>query len=373
MNVLILGDVIDGESFKEQLQDDFSELTFKVAHAENDIGDFIEQTDILVALRISNELLSQALRLKWIHCPITGTDNIERLPSFTSKRDDVLLTSSRGIHGPQMSEMAVMFMIALNRQLPKLIENQKKRIWQKWPSPILSGKTVGIFGFGSIGCAIAQKCKSFGMTVFGIKRSPSKNDFVDHFFPPERLGEAISQVDYFICVAPSTESTRGAIHHGILSKMKASAFFINMGRGDVVDEEALIDLLKKNRIAGAALDTFQIEPLPKDSSRDARLLSLLALSRSSLLATIIRGREYLSQKSHTFSVCTSTPATASTTTTAASAARTASCVSARNGRYPGVSRILIFFLFHSQWAKAQLMLILRSISSSSQSVVVLPS
>ncbi len=114
-------------------------------------------------------------------------------------------------------------------------------------------------------------------------------------------------------------------------------------------------------------------PRPNSSSREARVRSLLALSRSALLITIIRGREYSSQNSHTFSVCTSTPATASTTTTAASAALTDSRVSARNGRYPGVSRMLIFFLFHSQWARAQLMLILRSISSSSQSVTVLPS
>ena len=265
MNVLILGNVIDGELFKEQLQEDFSELNFKVAREEKNIGDFIGQTDILVALGISNELLSQAHRLKWIHCLITGTDNFERLPFFISKRDEVLLTSSRGIHGPQMSEMAIMFMIALNRQLPKLIENQKKRIWQKWSSPVLFGKTVGIFGFGSIGGAIAEKCKIFGMTVYGIKRSPSNNNFVDRFFSPDELGEAISQVDYFISVAPSTESTRGAINHGILSKMKPSAYFINMGRGDVVDENALIDHLKNNRIAGAALDTFQQEPLPKDS------------------------------------------------------------------------------------------------------------
>ena len=264
MNVLILGSEFSGELFKEQLEADFSGLNYKVAVEEKDIGDFIDQMDILVALRISDNLLSRAHRLKWIHCTITGTDNFERLQAFQS-RDDILLTSSRGIHVPQMSEMAVMFMIALNRRMPELIRNQKEQIWERWPSPILLGKTVGIFGVGSIGRAIAEKCKNFGMTVYGINPSHPKTDFVDRYFSPEELGEAVSYVDYFISVAPLTEATRGAIHQGIFSNMKPSAFFINMGRGDVVDEEALIDHLRENKIAGAALDTFQKEPLPKES------------------------------------------------------------------------------------------------------------
>lgn len=264
MNVLILGSEFSGEAFKEALQAEFSDLTYQVAAEEKEIGDFIDRTDILVALRISDELLHRATRLKWIHCTITGTDNFERLPSFQTRKE-LLLTSSRGIHGPQMSEMAIMFMIAMNRRLPSLIRNQEKRIWERWPSPVLLGKTVGIFGVGAIGRAIAEKCKAFGMTVVGIDPYPVETEFVDRFFPPEKIGEAVSLVDYFISVAPLTDATKGAIGKEVLSKMKPSAVFINMGRGDVVDEDALIDHLKKNKIAGAALDTFRTEPLPKDS------------------------------------------------------------------------------------------------------------
>jgi phosphoglycerate dehydrogenase-like enzyme len=264
MNILIVGSEFSGEAFKELLQTDYPALNYKVAAEEKDIGDFIDRTDILVALRISDELLSRATRLQWIHCTITGTDNFERLPSFQSRKE-LLLTSSRGIHGPQMSEMAVMFMIAMNRRLPELIRNQQRKVWERWPSPVLLGKTVGIFGVGSIGRAIAEKCKAFGMTVYGIDPYPSETEFVDRFFSPRELGETVSRLDYFISVAPLTDATKGAIDKGVLSKMKPTACFINMGRGDVVDEAALIDHLRENKIAGAALDTFRTEPLPKDS------------------------------------------------------------------------------------------------------------
>ncbi len=263
MKVLILGPEPDPQEFKDLLAPDFPEVAFFAAGKEDKAGDFIESADILVALRISDSLLSRARNLKWIQCSITGTDYIENLPSFRSRKD-VILTSSRGIHGPQMSEFAIMLMIAMNRQFQRFVRNQDRRVWERWPTRLLSGKKVGILGVGAIGEAIAGKCKAFDMTVLGIDPFPRDLGFVDRFYKPGELHQVMPEVDYFISVAPSTPETRKMINKEAFSKMKPTAFFISMGRGEVVDEDALLHVLRERKIAGAAMDTFMKEPLPPE-------------------------------------------------------------------------------------------------------------
>jgi phosphoglycerate dehydrogenase-like enzyme len=163
-----------------------------------------------------------------------------------------------------MSEMALLFMLALNRNLPQFIRNQDKRVWERWPTKLLYQKKVGILGIGAIGEEIARKCKVFGMTVFGIDVVRRKVDAVDYFYGPEDLLSAVREVDYFIIVVPNIPQTKKMVGADILSAMKPSAFLINIGRGEVVDEEALIRHLESGRIAGAALDAFWAEPLPED-------------------------------------------------------------------------------------------------------------
>jgi D-2-hydroxyacid dehydrogenase (NADP+) len=260
MNVLILNAVHDAHEYKRYVMPDFPEIRFESATEESEVGQFIESTDVLVTLRISDELLAQAKNLKWIHSTVTGTDSIESLPSFIARKE-IILTSSRGIHGPQMSEFAIMLMIALNRQFPKIIRNQDRHIWKVWSSPILYGKTVGILGVGAIGRAIAEKCKAFEMTVLGVDLYPTVTVAVDEFYTPEQLPLVIPRVDYLISVLPLNTSTRNMLDAQAFSKMKKNAFFINLGRGGVVDEEALIQALNNRWIAGAALDTFSREPL----------------------------------------------------------------------------------------------------------------
>jgi phosphoglycerate dehydrogenase-like enzyme len=123
---------------------------------------------------------------------------------------------------------------------------------------------VGILGIGVIGEEIARKCKAFGMTVFGIDAVKMKVDVVDYFYGPEDLLRVVREVDYFIIVVPNIPQTRKMINAEVLASMKPTAFLINLGRGEVVDEEALIRLLETGRIAGAGLDTFWAEPLPED-------------------------------------------------------------------------------------------------------------
>jgi D-2-hydroxyacid dehydrogenase (NADP+) len=259
MNLLVLNSL--AEDYKKALGQKFPRVFVHAAKNEEEIGDFIEKMDILLTVRISDELVKKAKNLKWIQTITTGVDYMINLPSL---REEVLITSSRGIHVPQMSELALLFMLALNRNLPQFTRNQDKRIWERWPTKLLYQKKVGILGIGAIGEEIARKCKAFGMTVFGIDVVKRKVDEVDYFYGPEDLLRVVQEVDYFIIVVPNLPTTKKMVGAEILSSMKPTAFLINIGRGEVIDEETLIRLLKMGKIAGAALDAFWKEPLPED-------------------------------------------------------------------------------------------------------------
>jgi phosphoglycerate dehydrogenase-like enzyme len=246
----------------EILQPKFPQINMHAAHKESEVGDFIEKADIILAVFLSNALIQRAKNLKWIQSLISGVDKILCLESL---RPEVLLTSSRGIHGPQVSELALMFMLALSRDFPQNLKNQMAKIWTPKPSTLLYQKKVAILGMGAIGGAIAQKCKAFDMTVFAISRSQAPHEFVDFVHGPKELAEVISRVDYFINVLPSTPQTQKIVNAKVLAAMKPTAYYISIGRGDTVDEEALVDLLEKEKIAGAAMDVFATEPLPEDS------------------------------------------------------------------------------------------------------------
>lgn len=259
VRLLILDPI--AEDYKKSLDPKFPELSIDAFAEEGEIGDVIEKIDILMAIKISDGLLRKASNLKWIQAKTTGVDQILSLPSL---KKDILVTSTRGIHGPQVSEMAFLLMLALNRDLPRMIRNQDKRVWERWPAKLLYQKRVGILGVGVIGEEIARKCKAFGMVVYGIDIIQKEINAVDTFYGPEALVQVIQEVDYFIISAPSTPQTYKMVGAEVLSRMKPTACLINLGRGDIVDEEALIHALETGKIAGAALDVFATTPLPKD-------------------------------------------------------------------------------------------------------------
>jgi phosphoglycerate dehydrogenase-like enzyme len=264
MNVLILGKEQDAHEYKSYLTEDFPEVNFFSVWEESEVGDLIEKADVLVCLRCSDGFLRRARNLKWIQCMISGTNYIEELPSFQARKD-ILLTSSRRIHGPQMSELCIMLMIALNRKFPRFVLNQQRRVWDRWPTSLLWNKKIGILGIGVIGEAIARKCKAFEMTVLGIDVIRRELDCVDEFYGLEGLSQVAAKADYFVSVVPATPENEKTLNAGFFSRMKPTAFFLSLGRGEVVDEDALIDALRERRIAGAALDTFCQEPLSADS------------------------------------------------------------------------------------------------------------
>jgi D-2-hydroxyacid dehydrogenase (NADP+) len=189
----------------------------------------------------------------------TGVDNLIELPSL---RPDVMVTNMRGIHGAPVSEAALSAMLALSRSLPRIVRNQDRQVWDKVPTRLLTGKTVGIVGVGVIAEALAPKCQALGMTVVGFSSAQRALPGFDRMAPREQLQSLAGTLDYLVLLTPYTPETHNLVGAEILAAMKPSAYLINLARGGVVDEDALAHALDRGEIAGAALDVFREEPLP---------------------------------------------------------------------------------------------------------------
>lgn len=208
---------------------------------------------------VNEDLLREAPALRWVHMLTSGTDGVEGLRSLPP---EAVLTNTRGIHAAAMSEAALMAILALSRDLPRAIRNQALHVWERWPSALLEGKTVGILGLGAIGRALAVKCSALGMRVAGISRTKRAVASVDAVYGWSEIREVVTRFDFVVSLLPSNADTRGVIDRELLAAMKRTAYLVNLGRGDTIDEVALVEALRTRRIAGAALDVFSEEPLP---------------------------------------------------------------------------------------------------------------
>jgi D-2-hydroxyacid dehydrogenase (NADP+) len=209
--------------------------------------------------QFDDELLVTAGRLRWIQSLTTGTDAILKLKSL---RPEVIVTSTRGMHGPQMSELVFLQMLALLRDFPRMQRNQAAHRWERRPQPLLSGKTIVIVGVGAISETLAPRCKIFGMSVYGVSESPRQPAGFDRIFSRADIQQAAAAADFLVLIVPHSPQTEGLIDAQVLAAMKPSAYLINVARGGVLDEDALLAALRAKRIAGAALDVFRQSPLP---------------------------------------------------------------------------------------------------------------
>lgn len=212
--------------------------------------------------QFDDELVSRAPRLRWVQSLTTGTDQIVALRALP---DSVVVTSTRGMHGPQMSELVFLHMLALARDFPRMQRNQAAATWERWPQPLLWGKTVTIVGVGAIAEALAPRCKAFGMTVAGVSSTPREIAGFDRVFTRSELESAVAQADFVVLVVPLAPDTANLIDARVIAAMKPGAYLVNAARGGVLDEDALLAALRERRIAGAGLDVFREQPLPATS------------------------------------------------------------------------------------------------------------
>lgn len=253
----------NAEEYQEALAPQFPQLDIRTAHGKEDLAEGIEEAEIIIAFgtQMNDGLFARNKNLKWVQALGTGVDGIADQPSL---RKDVIVTSMRGIHGPQMSEMAFMLMLALNRNFRHVARNQDRRVWDRRPPLILQGKTVGILGVGIIAEALARRCKAFEMSVVGITSTLRELENFDRMCRRAEITDAVRELDYLIVLLPLSEESEKIINAEVLAAMKPTSFLINLARGGVVEEEALVNALNDNQIAGAGIDVFLQEPLPKD-------------------------------------------------------------------------------------------------------------
>ena len=243
----------------------FPELEIDVAAQRDKAEPALTQADMLLTFGQMMKNLSLGLEgannLKWVQALGTGLDGITDQPALGAS---VIVTSLHGVHGAPVSEAAMAGMLALSRDIPRFARQQDQQHWGRWPAKLLQDKTVGILGIGVIAEALAPKCKAFGMKVIGITSAKRQVAGFDRVHGIGELHQVLPELDYLVLLTPYSPATHHMIDATVFAAMKPSSYLINLARGGVVDEDALIEALRAKKLAGAALDVFNNEPLPSD-------------------------------------------------------------------------------------------------------------
>lgn len=239
----------------------FPEVDVQVADHHSRVEPHIQDAEILVTFgaHMSDQVLEKGERLRWIQALGTGVDGIVDRPAL---RPGVLVTSLHGLQSDSVAESVIVSMLALARNLPRSLRNQAAGRWERFQVELLKGRTAGILGVGAIAVDLAPRLGALGMNVVGITETPRALPGFSSMRRRADLSGAVADVDHLVLLLPYTHETKAIVDAAVLAAMKPTAFLINVGRGGVVDEPALIGALRAGTIAGAALDVFAEEPLP---------------------------------------------------------------------------------------------------------------
>jgi D-2-hydroxyacid dehydrogenase (NADP+) len=230
----------------------------------------LPDTDIFVGYSLRAKQLKNAEKLKWIHSTAAG---VAQLAYPELREAGILVTNPSGVFSVPMAEHTMGLILALARNFPDSVRQQDLANWSQqelWDKPQrlaeVNGQVLLIVGYGSIGRELAKRAKAFEMRVCGVTRSGQGDDtHVERIFPAAKLHEALPEADYVVICAPETTETEHLIGTAALAKMKRGARLINVGRGSLVDEKALICALETGALGGAAIDVAETEPLPVES------------------------------------------------------------------------------------------------------------
>jgi len=237
---------------------------------DEDLIKIIPELDILTTYHIKETSFANATnQLKWIHFGVAGLE-YSLFPDILKSK--TIITNASGVHAGPVSEFVMGMILYFTKQFGGCEKFRNDTEWTQWElarqTIQLKGKTIGIIGFGSLGKAIAKKAKAFDMKVIATRRLQKKVEnkkTVDELIPFSMLSHLLKNSDFVVVACPLTPLTKNMINKRELYQMKSSAYIINIARGEIINEAALIDALKSNTIAGAALDVFEKEPLPKES------------------------------------------------------------------------------------------------------------
>lgn len=255
---------------RQRLQEAFPNFIVDQLPSYDRVPEEIVDTDIFIGWSLRPEQFVIAKKLKWIHSPAAAVHQL-MYPELINSR--VLLTNSTGVHGPVVAEHAIAVLLALAKRLPQAMHYQARKIWAQellWneqPRPReVAGATVLVVGMGGIGREFAVRAKALGMKVIAIRENLAKGPGpADEVYGLAQIDELLPKADFVLLCTPVTPATTGIINQERLHKMKFGSYLINVARGPLIDDRALVEALQQQRIAGAALDVFTEEPLPEDS------------------------------------------------------------------------------------------------------------
>jgi phosphoglycerate dehydrogenase-like enzyme len=214
---------------------------------------------------VMEKLLPEMKKLRWVHSRSAGLDGL-LFPALIES--PVPLTNGRGVFSQSLGEFVIGAVLFFAKDFRRMLRSQSAGVWDQFDTTEVTGQTLGIVGYGDIGRAIAKRAKALEMNVLALRRRPelsAGDEHVTRLFGFEQMLEMVAQCDYVVAAAPLTPETKGLLGAKEFAAMKKSAVVMNVGRGPVIDEAALVEALQAGVIAGAALDVFEVEPLPGDS------------------------------------------------------------------------------------------------------------
>jgi phosphoglycerate dehydrogenase-like enzyme len=215
------------------------------------------------SLSLIREVFLMSHAARWVHSRSAG---LERTLFPELIASDVTMTNGSGVFSPSLGEFALAAILYFAKDFRRMVRNQMAGVWEQFDVLPIAGQTVGIVGYGDIGRAVATRVRALGMNVLAVKRHVSQKNpdpLVEQVYSPDHLIEMLPRCDYLVVAAPLNAETRGLIGKAEFAAMKPSAVIVNVGRGPVIDEPAMIKALSEHKIKGAALDVFAEEPLPQ--------------------------------------------------------------------------------------------------------------
>ena len=265
INLLVLAD--PGGRYLSLLPQLGPNLTYEITKEATRAAELAPLADVIltgvgVSPAVVKAAIDSATKLQWLHALSAGVDH---LMATRLRASEIPVTNAKGAYSQSLGEYCIAAMLYFAKDLRRMMMSQQAGKWDVFDIDMLEGKTFGVMGYGDIGKASARRAKAFGMKVIALRRRPEKSagdESADEIWGMDRKLELMAVSDYLLLAMPNTPDTQGIVSDTELRAMKPDAVIINLGRGNAIDEKALIATLTERRIRGAALDVFEIEPLP---------------------------------------------------------------------------------------------------------------
>jgi phosphoglycerate dehydrogenase-like enzyme len=263
-DVLLLDhDLREEDRIRRAFAEHLPDVSLDVVADEDAIHGTIPDAEVVLTFSLEEAHLAAADSLAWVQALNAGVDDYP-VEGFEAR--DIVFTNGSGVHAEQIGQQVLGYLLVFERRIHEGIRQQHAGEWERYPGGELGDDTLGVVGLGAIGSRIGEYGKRMGMEVIGTKRDPTTApDCADRCYPADELDTVLDRADYLVVACPLTDETEGLIGEAEFERLDDEAVFVNIARGSIVDQSALVDALEVGEIRGAALDVTDPEPLPENS------------------------------------------------------------------------------------------------------------